>query len=77
MPPELSHTEEELPFITTWDGCRNQNPPTGSAEEAKKSAEWGVAVEKPTYDLTIFRLHCGKVGGIDLNKPACAGWSKR
>jgi hypothetical protein len=27
----------------------------------KKSAEWEVAVEKPTYDLTIFRLHCGKL----------------
>jgi hypothetical protein len=27
----------------------------------RKSAEWEVTVEKPTYDLTIFRLHCGKV----------------
>jgi hypothetical protein len=27
----------------------------------KKSAEWEVAVEKPAYDLTIFRLHCGKL----------------
>jgi hypothetical protein len=27
----------------------------------KRSAEWEVAVEKPTYDLTIFRLHCGKL----------------
>ena len=26
-----------------------------------KSAEWVVAVEKPTYDLTIFKLHCGKL----------------
>jgi hypothetical protein len=26
-----------------------------------KSAEWEVAVEKPTYDLTIFKLHCGKL----------------
>jgi hypothetical protein len=25
----------------------------------KKSCEWEVAVEKPTYDLTIFKLHCG------------------
>jgi hypothetical protein len=25
----------------------------------RKSAEWEVAVEKPTYDLTIFRLHWG------------------
>jgi hypothetical protein len=27
----------------------------------KKSIEWEVAVEKPTYDLTIFKLHCGKL----------------
>src|ERR1700736_3331537 len=27
----------------------------------KKSTEWEVAVEKPTYDLTIFKLHCGKL----------------
>jgi len=27
----------------------------------RRSAEWEVAVEKPTYDLTIFRLHCGKL----------------
>jgi hypothetical protein len=26
-----------------------------------KSAEWEVAVERPTYDLTIFKLHCGKL----------------
>ena len=27
----------------------------------KESAEWEVSVEKPAYDLTIFRLHCGKL----------------
>ena len=27
----------------------------------KQPAEWEVAVEKPTYDLTIFKLHCGKL----------------
>jgi len=25
----------KLPFITTWDGSRNQNHPTDSAEEAE------------------------------------------
>jgi hypothetical protein len=30
-------------------------------QRKKKSAEWEVAVEKPTYDLTIFKLHCGKL----------------
>ena len=27
----------------------------------KQSAEWEVAVERPTYDLTIFKLHCGRL----------------
>jgi hypothetical protein len=25
------------------------------------SAEWEVAIERPTYDLTIFKLHCGRL----------------
>jgi hypothetical protein len=25
----------------------------------KRAAEWEVAVERPSYDLTIFKLHCG------------------
>ena len=28
---------------------------------ARRSTEWEVAVERPTYDLTIFKLHCGKL----------------
>jgi hypothetical protein len=28
---------------------------------AKRLAEWEVSVEKPAYDLTIFKLHCGKL----------------
>ncbi len=28
---------------------------------AKRSAEWEVTVEKPAYDLTIFKLHCDKL----------------
>jgi hypothetical protein len=27
----------------------------------KKSTQWEVTVEKPAYDLTIFKLHCGKL----------------
>jgi len=30
-------------------------------QRKRKSAEWGVAVEKPTYDLTVFKLHCGRL----------------
>ena len=27
----------------------------------KRSAEWEVTIERPVYDLTIFKLHCGKL----------------
>ena len=27
----------------------------------RRSTEWEVAVERPTYDLTIFKLHSGKL----------------
>jgi hypothetical protein len=30
-------------------------------QRKKKSAQWEVAVEKPTYDLTILKVHCGKL----------------
>jgi hypothetical protein len=33
---------------------------------SKRSAEWEVAVERATYDLTIFKLHCGKLDPEDL-----------
>jgi hypothetical protein len=26
-----------------------------------RAAEWEVAVERPVYDLTVFKLHCGKL----------------
>jgi hypothetical protein len=27
----------------------------------KSSTVWEVVVEKPTYDLTVFKVHCGKL----------------
>jgi len=27
----------------------------------KNSAQWEVAIEKPAYDPTIVKLHCGKL----------------
>jgi hypothetical protein len=30
-------------------------------QRARRSTGWEVAVERPTYDLTIFKLHCGKL----------------
>src|SRR5262249_19662485 len=28
---------------------------------SKRSAEWEVAIERPAYNLTVFKLHCGKL----------------
>src|SRR5215471_6114137 len=28
---------------------------------AKRSAEWEVAIERPAYNLTVFKIHCGKL----------------
>jgi hypothetical protein len=38
-----------------------QRRPRYHQRKKKKSAEWEVAVEKPTYDLTIFKLRCGRL----------------
>jgi hypothetical protein len=38
-------------------GCRHRP----RYRRTKRSAEWEVAVERPAYDLTIFKLHCGKL----------------
>src|ERR1700751_5747398 len=32
-----------------------------SLENRRRPARWEVAVERPVYDLTIFKLHCGKL----------------
>ena len=29
--------------------------------KGRKLADWHVTVERPSYDLTIFKLHCGKL----------------
>ena len=31
-----------------------------------RAAEWEVAVERPTYDLIVFKLHSRQVGVEDL-----------
>src|SRR5215472_13326725 len=30
-------------------------------QRTNKSSQWEVAVERPVYDLTIFKLHCGRL----------------
>ena len=46
----------DLKTIKTILGCKRR-PKYRSRN--KRAAEWEVAVERPTYDLTIFKLHCG------------------
>ena len=46
-----------LKTIKTILGCRHRP----RYRRTKRSAEWEVAVERPAYDLTIFKLHCGKL----------------
>jgi len=46
----------DLKTIKTILG-RKQRPKYRSRK--KRAAEWEVAVERPTYDLTIFKMHCG------------------
>ena len=55
---DRSRTRLDLDTIKTILGYRRR---PRYRTRKRKSAEWEVAVEKPTYDLTIFRLHCGKL----------------
>lgn len=32
------------------------------ATKKRKAKQWQVTVERPSYDLTIFKVHCGKLG---------------
>jgi len=55
---DRSRAPMDLKTIKTILGTRHR--PHYRARK-KKSAEWEVAVERPVYDLTIFKLHCGKL----------------
>jgi len=48
----------ELKTIKTIFGYRRR---PRYRKPKKHSPRWEVAVERPTYDLTIFKLHCGKL----------------
>jgi hypothetical protein len=54
---EHSHMLLDLKTIKTILGY-NHRP---KYRKRKKAVEWEVAVEKPAYDLTICKLHCGKL----------------
>src|SRR5467141_3723396 len=55
---DRSRTRLDLKTIKTILGYRHRPI---YRRRARRSAEWEVAVERPTYDLTIFKLHCGKL----------------
>ena len=55
---DRSRTVLDLDTIKTILGYRRR---PRYRTRKRKSAEWEVTVEKPAYDLTIFRLHCGKL----------------
>jgi hypothetical protein len=55
---DRSRAPLDLQTIKTILGSRRR---PRSRLRAKRSAEWEVSVEKPAYDLTIFKLHCGKL----------------
>jgi hypothetical protein len=55
---DRSRTPLDLDTVQTILGYRRR---PRYRTRKRKSAEWEVTVERPTYDLTIFRLHGGKL----------------
>src|SRR5216684_5985833 len=55
---DRSRASLDLKTIKTILGYKHRPK---NRRRTKRSAEWEVAVERPTYDLTIFKLHCGKL----------------
>jgi hypothetical protein len=55
---DRSRTRLDLKTIKTILGYRHR---PRYRKWKKHSANWEVTVERPTYDLTIFKLHCGKL----------------
>jgi hypothetical protein len=55
---DRSRAPLDLKTITTILGYQRR---PRYRKRKKRSAVWEVAVEKPTHDLTIFKLHCGKL----------------
>ena len=53
---DRSRVRLDLKTVKTILGCKRR--PKYRARK-KRAAEWEVAVERPVYDLTIFKLHCG------------------
>jgi hypothetical protein len=54
---DRSRAPLNLQTIKTIFGCRYRP----KIRKTRFSTRWEAAVERPTYDLTIFKLHCGKL----------------
>jgi hypothetical protein len=54
---DRSRAPLDLKTIKTILGYRRRP----NYRRTKRSAKWEVTVERPAYDLTIFKLHCGKL----------------
>jgi hypothetical protein len=52
---DRSRAPLDLKTIKTILGYRHR------PKNRRRPAKWEVAVERPVYDLTIFKLHCGKL----------------
>jgi hypothetical protein len=57
-PIDRSRAPLDLKTIKTILGSKHRPK---CRRRIQRSAEWEVAVERPAYDLTIFKLHCGKL----------------
>jgi len=55
---DRSRAPLDLRTIKTILGCKHR--PKYRARQ-KPSAQWEVTIERPTYDLTVFKLHCGSL----------------
>ena len=56
---DRSRTRLDLRTVKTILGYRRR--PRYRPRRGKKQPTWEVTVERPVYDLTIFKLHCGKL----------------
>src|SRR5207247_3616311 len=56
---DRTRTRMDLRTVKTILGYRRR--PRCRPRRGKKEPTWEVTVERPTYDLTIFKLHCGRL----------------
>jgi hypothetical protein len=55
---DRSRAPLDIKTIKTIIGCKHRPK---YRQRKNKPSQWEVAVERPVYDLTIFKLHCGRL----------------